>query len=119
VPAGHPPSRFTVRGGARIGWINASWPFGLLSVEPGALTISSPLGRSYVFEPGQVVALEPAGWIPVLQAGVRIVHTNPRYPSRIVFVAFQSPERVIERIRRAGFIPAAPDSRGPGRPAAR
>ena len=107
---------FTVRGGAQIGWINASWPFGMLSVTPRSLTISSPFSRSYVFEPEQVVALEPCGRIPILQRGVRIVHANPRYPSRIVFVGFQSPERLIVRTRRAGFIPAGPDTRAPRRP---
>jgi hypothetical protein len=107
---------FTVRGGAQLGWINASWPFGRLSVSPRSLTISTPLSRSYVFEPERVVALEPWGWIPILQRGVRIVHSNPRYPSRIVFVGFQDPERLIERIRQAGFSPAAPDTRAPKRP---
>lgn len=107
---------FTVRGGAQIGWINAGWPFGMLSVSPRSLTISSPFSRSYVFEPEQVVALEPSGWIPILQRGVRIVHSNPRYPSRIVFVGFQSPERLIERVRQAGFIPARPDARVPSPP---
>jgi len=107
---------FTVRGGAQIGWINASWPFGMLSVSPRSLTISSPFSRAYVFEPEQVVALEPCGWIPILQRGVRIVHANPRYPSRIVFVGFQSPERLIDRMRQAGFVPAQPDRRTPRRP---
>jgi hypothetical protein len=107
---------FTVRGGAQIGWINASWPFGVLSVSPRSLTISSPFSRAYVFEPEQVVALEPCGWIPILQRGVRIVHANPRYPSRIVFVGFQSPERLIDRMRQAGFVPALPDTRAPRRP---
>jgi hypothetical protein len=107
---------FTARGGAQIGWINASWPFGMLSVSPRSLTISSPFSRAYVFEPEQVVALEPCGWIPILQRGVRIVHANPRYPSRIVFVGFQSPERLIDRMRQAGFVPAMPDTRTPRRP---
>jgi hypothetical protein len=98
---------FTARGGAQIGRINASWPFGTLSVSRRSLTISGPLSRSYIFTPEQVVALEPCGWIPILQRGVRIVHANPRYPARIIFVGFQSPERLIERIRAAQFIPAA------------
>ena len=107
---------FTVRGGAQIGWINASWPFGRLTVSRQWLAISSPLSRSYVFEPEDVVALQPHGWIPILQRGVRIVHANPRYPSRIVFVAFQSPERLIDRIRQAGFVPGAPAATAPPRP---
>ena len=116
MPSEHRTDQFTVRGGAQLGWINATWPFGQLAVSPRSLTISSPLSRSYVFEPEQVVALEPSGWIPILQRGVRIVHSNPRYPSRIIFVGFQSPERLIEQIRRAGFIPDAPDTRAPARP---
>jgi hypothetical protein len=116
VPAEPPGEEFTVRGGAQIGWVNASWPFGQLAVSSRALTISSPLGRSYVFEPEHVVALEPCGWIPILQRGVRIVHSHPRYRSRIIFIGFQRPERLIERIRQAGFIPVAPDTRVRRRP---
>jgi hypothetical protein len=88
----------------------------MLSVSPRSLSISSPFSRSYVFEPEQVMALGPCGWIPILQRGVRIVHANPRYPSRIVFVGFQSPERLIERTRQAGFVPAMPDTRVPRQP---
>jgi hypothetical protein len=116
MPSVSRTEEFTVRGGAQLGWVNASWPFGRLSVSPRSLTISSPFSRSYVFEPEQVVALEPCGWIPILQRGVRIVHANPRYPSRIVFVGFQSPERLIDRMRQAGFVPAQPDTRAPRRP---
>jgi hypothetical protein len=116
VPTEPRAEEFTVGGGTQLGWINASWPFGRLAVSPRSLTISSPLSRSYVFEPEQVVALEPCGWIPILQRGVRIVHSNPRYPSRIIFVGFQSPERLIQRIRQAGFVPAMPDTRVPRRP---
>ena len=116
MPSAPRTEEFTVRGGAQLGWINASWPFGTLSVSPRSLTISSPFSRSYVFEPEQVVALQPCGWIPILQRGVRIVHSNPRYPSRIVFVGFQSPERLIERMRQAGFNPAVPAARVPPRP---
>jgi hypothetical protein len=116
VPSQPQADAFTVTGGAQLGWINASWPFGKLSVSSGLLTISSPFSRAYVFEPEHVMALEPCGWIPILQRGVRIVHANPRYPSRIVFVGFQSPERLIERMRQAGFVPALPDTRAPRRP---
>ena len=116
MPSEPQAEEFTARGGAQLGWINASWPFGRLSVSRGSLTISSPLSRSYVFDPEQVVALEPCGWIPILQRGVRIVHANPRYPSRIVFVGFQSPERLIQGVRQAGFVPAMPDPRVPPRP---
>jgi hypothetical protein len=116
VPSEPRADAFTVTGGAQLGWINASWPFGKLSVSSGLVTISSPFSRAYVFEPEQVMALEPCGWIPILQRGVRIVHANPRYPSRIVFVGFQSPERLIERMHQVGFVPAMPDTRVPRRP---
>jgi hypothetical protein len=106
---------FSVRGGAQIGWVNAGWPLARLSVSPGSLVVSGPLVGTYALVPEQVVALEPYGWIPILHRGVRIVHANPIYPARIVFFTFQDPARLIERIRAAPFIPAAPARPTPAR----
>jgi hypothetical protein len=97
----------TVTGGAQIGWVHASWPFARLSVSPRSLVVSGGLIGSYRFTPEQVAALEPYGSIPILYRGVRVVHSNPDYPSKIVFWCFQNPARLIERIRQVRFIPRA------------
>jgi hypothetical protein len=61
------------RGGARIGWLNASWPFAKLTSSRKALALSC-LG-SFEFSPAQVVAIEPYRWF--LSHGVRIHHNRP------------------------------------------
>jgi hypothetical protein len=59
-------------GGARVGWFNATFPFAVLRLEDGALTLSV-LGYRYVFQPGDVVRVEAAGFF---SSGLRIVHTG-------------------------------------------
>jgi hypothetical protein len=102
-------------GGARIGWVNASWPFAKLSVSAQQLSISGRLIGSYSFSSDQVAALEPYGSIPIIASGVRVVHTVRSYPDKIVFWCFGSPKRVIERITALGFVPRAPRSEVPQR----
>ena len=99
---------FKSTGGAQIGWVSASWPLAQLSVTPRSLVIRTWLLGTYAFTPEQIVRLEPYGSIPVIYRGIRVVHSNPDYPARIIFWCFRNPERLIEQIRRVGFIPAAP-----------
>ena len=101
-------SAFTSTGGARIGWINVSWPLAELSVTPRSLVIRAWLLGTYTFTPEQIVRLEPYGSIPVIYRGIRVVHSHPDYPSGFIFWCLRNPARLIERIRQAGFVPAAP-----------
>jgi hypothetical protein len=96
----------TVIGGANVGWVHASWPFAKLVASPNSLKLSGLLG-SYELTPGDVASLEPSGSIPFLSSGMRIVHTRNDYPKRMLFYAFGSPRKLIEKIRASGFIPAA------------
>ena len=70
-------------GGSQIGWVSASWPFAKLVVSKQQLTLSC-LG-TYVFEPQQIAALEPHGFIPFFARGVRIVHSRADYPAKKIF----------------------------------
>lgn len=91
------------RGGSRIGWVNASYPFAKLTCSRARLTLSS-LG-SYDFTPGQVVGFGSFGSIPLLANGLAIEHNRPDYPARMVFWCLGSRERVLEQIREVGFVP--------------
>ena len=100
-------ARMRITGGARVGWMNASWPLAKLSASATELSVSGLLIGSYTFAPEDVAALESYGSIPIVGQGVRIVHTRPDYPTKIIFWSFRDPERVVGDIRLAGFFPAA------------
>lgn len=96
-------SELSFRGGARIGWVNASWPFARLSIGRERLTLAS-LG-SYHFTPEQVVSVERFGSIPFLSSGIRINHNRRDYPEKIVFWCMGRRECVLSEIERSGFSP--------------
>lgn len=99
-------------GGAQIGWVSATWPFAQLVASPERLSVGGRLLGSYDFSPNEVAALEPRGWV---SRGVRIVHTNPTYPEKIIFFSFRSPERLIQKIEGLGFLPTASIAQVPHR----
>jgi hypothetical protein len=94
-------------GGARIGWVNASWPFATLSARQDQLVLSGSLLGKYTFAPEQVIAIETYTLIPVLGWGLRIYHNIPTYPKKIIFWYLGSPDSLIRQIQAAGFIAKA------------
>ena len=93
-----------VTGGARLGFVNATWPLGKLVASPAGLRLTCVLD-TYDFVPSDVVSLERYGSIRLFSNGVRIVHARPDYPSKIIFWCFGSPDELISRIGEAGFMP--------------
>jgi hypothetical protein len=91
------------RGGSRVAWVNTSFPFAKLVATRGSLKLST-LG-TYEFTPEQVVSFGTYGSIPLLANGLAIEHNRLDYPARMVFWCVGSRERVLEEIRRVGFVP--------------
>jgi hypothetical protein len=98
----------TFRGGIRAGGFNATWPFGLLSIAPRRLVLSITLKlpfalRSYEFTPEQVSSVALYGFIPLFLWGIRVHHTRPDYPQRVIFWCFRNRRSILDQIARCGF----------------
>lgn len=104
-------TKISSTGGARIGWVNASWPFATLTATRDQLELNASVIGKYTFSPAQVISIEKYTTIPVLGWGIRIKHNVASYPSHIVFWCFGSPASLIARIGGTGFAPCgSPDS---------
>lgn len=98
-------------GGARIGWVNASWPFATLTATRDRLDLNASVIGRYSFSPEQVVTIEKYTTIPILGWGIKIRHNVASYPKHIVFWCFGTPGSLVAQIAETGFLPAArPDS---------
>jgi len=90
-------------GGAKVGWVSATWPLARLRASAQTLSLGGLLLGTYTFTPDQVASLEPCR--SLLGSGIRIVHTNPSYPEEIVFWSFS--RRLIHQVQAVGFRPRA------------
>lgn len=108
-PTPSPPTTCHMRGGARIGFVNYTWPLATLECDASQLCVATTMFG--LFETGrhrltrdQVVSIEPYGVIPVIGDGIRIRHTAPDVPEKIIF--WCNPDSTLKAIASAGFIPA-------------
>lgn len=93
-----------VTGGARVGWLNASYPLAKLTCDANKLSLSC-LG-AYQFTPVQVVSITRERFIPVLAWGLRINHNRTDYPEKVVFWTMGNPQGVLDKISKVGFVPS-------------
>jgi|SRR5215471_1962410 len=100
-------------GGARLGWVQATSPFGRLSIAPGQLTISLAFAGRHTLAPSEVSAFEHVG---IASNGLRIVHTRDDVPQPIIFWCGGARlPRLVDALAQAGFdarVPASPRRRG-------
>lgn len=101
---------FRITGGVRIAWANASAPLAKLTADESKIVLKVSVLGTYTFCAEEVVALERYSIIPVIAAGVRIVHANSKYPRNVIFFSLKQPDAVLEGIRASGFEPKAPES---------
>jgi len=103
-----------VTGGARIGWMNAGWPFATLTATADSLRVKIRIfGGDYTFTPASVVAITRDR--SLFSRGIRIEHGVAEYPAHIVFWCFGDPETLLARIHDTGFEPLAPATAMPER----
>ncbi len=91
-------------GGARIGFANASFPFATLRVSKHKLELKASLIGNLVFQPADIVSIEPYRLIPVIGQGILIKHNVPTYKERVIFWTTANPESVVQQIRSTGFL---------------
>jgi hypothetical protein len=101
---------FVTTGGARIGWMNASWPLARLSANQDNLKIAVKILGDYSFTPEQVVSIEKYVLIPVIAWGIRIHHSVADYPQRFIFWTLGNPSKILDGIKQSGFLPIASSS---------
>ena len=90
-----------------MGFVRA--PFARLMASAEQLCVRSMVG-TYRFSPDEVVELEADGW-----SDVRIVHTNPDYPRKMIFSTWDRSKNLIGRIKEAGFLPSGTSASIPQR----
>ena len=90
-------------GGARVGWVGASWPFGRLIVTRKKIILKATLIGKYEFVPQEVVSVEEYGVIPFLGRGIQIIHNKNNYPRKIVFGCLGNPMSKINKIKQGFF----------------
>ena len=78
-------------GGARIGKMNATFPFASLNVNSNGLFLNVLIFGNYQFPFNKIIKIEKVGWLPFLGWGIRIYHTIEDYPSKIIFWCFSNP----------------------------
>ena len=110
-------------GGARVGLWNYTIPCARLSVQRNRLFLHIDtekifgikllrfLGvgpRDFSFGPAEVSGIEAVGRIPVLSTGVRIHHTIPEYPRKVIFWCGglrNDAEKIVDLVIAQGFNP--------------
>ena len=97
----------SITGGARVGWINATWPLAKLTIQSNRLDLNAALVGKYSFTKEQVISINKYTTIPILSWGIQIVHNVSEYPKKIIFWSFSSPASIIKKIESAGFLPFA------------
>ncbi len=96
--------KFTLTGGVRIGMANASYPFADLYVDKGILKINASIVGNLVFQPKDIISIEPYTAIPIIGNGIKINHRIENYDSKVIFWTFKNPSFVIDKIERTGFL---------------
>ncbi len=77
-------STFAQLGGARIGFVNATWPFAQLSADRDAIALRCLF--KFTFPRDSITKL--GRYRGFTSSGLQIEHTVPRYPRFMVFWTF-------------------------------
>lgn len=85
-----------LRGGARIGKINLTWPFAKLKIADGVLVLNASIFSNHYFLKEDVVSIEP--YAGIFTNGLRIIHNVKEYNDEIIFWSFSDFKRITNLI---------------------
>jgi len=94
----------TRTGGARVGWVNATWPFAKLIATAETLKLDVSFIGKYEFHKGQIINIRKYGFIPILASGIKIEHNVGLYPKNIIFWTLGSATKLIASIEQTGLL---------------
>lgn len=86
-----------LRGGARIGRINVTWPFARLKINGGILNINASTFANLYFVQEDIVSVEP--YTGLFNKGIRIIHNVKEYKDEIIFWTFSDPKTIASIIK--------------------
>ena len=96
--------KLEMTGGARIGSANASWPFATFKVSKDKLELNASIVGNLVFQPKDIISIEPYSKFTFIGKGIKINHSVTNYDNEVIFWTFQDPLTVINQIRELGFF---------------
>jgi hypothetical protein len=99
--------QFKLTGGARIGRVNASYPFANLYADENTLKIDASLAGNVIFQPQDIISIKPYMAIPLIGQGIKILHRVENYNQNVIFWTMKDPEFVISQIKQTGFLEKA------------
>ena len=96
--------KLEITGGARIGLAHATWPFAKFKVSKDKLELNASIVGNLVFQPNDIISIEPYSKFSFLSKGLKINHRITNYDSEVIFWTFENPLTVINQIRQIGFF---------------
>jgi len=95
--------RYSRRGGAQIGVMNATWPFGKIEISEGSVTVRL-LGKARTLSVAEVLRVEPIGVLVAEDGpGVRIFFRGQHWEEFVDFYTMIGQGDVLDELKSAGF----------------
>jgi hypothetical protein len=102
------PISYSRRGGAQVGGLRGSWPFGKIDIANGAVTVSV-MGRSRTLTVAEVLRAEPLGFFKSGGgAGVRIFFRGQHWEEYVDFHSMSAWREVLAELKYHGFTVREP-----------
>jgi hypothetical protein len=99
---------YSRRGGAAIGGLQGSWPFGKIEIADGAVTVSV-MGRRRTLTVAEVLRVEPLGFFsPGGSTGVRIFFRGQHWDDYVDFYSLSAWREVLAELKHHGFTVQEP-----------